>query len=123
RARDGIGIQGHSAISRQHSAEYVGPGSHCDGRKSQDASLKGRAGTKRRRSADLPKDVISRRAIDQDHMAARYRGKGGANLEDEYGVRIALTVENHAPGYHQRRRGFVDAGKQGLPAYIARESS
>ena len=95
---DGVGVQGHSSGLRQQPAMDRGACGRGDARPGHDRADETRARPQRRGGADLPEHVARLRAVDQLDSGVRARGQLGADLEDEYSIRVTLRVEGDSPG-------------------------
>ena len=62
------------------------------------------AGTDATGTVDLPEDVLGLCSVDQVHFGVRAEGHRGFDLEDEYGVAVALAIDGEL-----RRRGRADS--------------
>jgi hypothetical protein len=70
-------------------------------------------------TADLPKDVGAAGAVDKVNVGVGGRRRQrAANLKNEDGIRVALTVQCQCTSEVRRRREKVDAGREGKAAQI-----
>jgi len=90
--------------------------------RSKDGSDHGTAAccVNRRRTADLPEDVLGLSAVDQmdalgEVCARAADGEGGGHLEDPDGIIVATGVEGEISALDGKgaRRGLIDAGGEG----------
>ncbi len=118
---DTLAVKG-KVPSCQGPAFHCATGIHRDIDGGHQRSLEDGECSKSRRRAYLPEDVRGLRTARQDDLAVPRPGGGGqrgGHLEDPDRIRVATGVEGEVARNHQRTRGPVEAGGEGLRGDIA----
>lgn len=110
-------------VFRQQPAIDIGPGTHRDGRESQNISCEHGIDTERGRTADLPKDNAGLSAPGEEDLREAGRVEGGPHWKNKHG--IGASVEGEIPccdtergrsrrvdSRPQRHRGHQHQGKE-----------
>jgi hypothetical protein len=109
RASDRIAKQCNRAGPRQGSPLKNCAGAERNGCQSQDVSRKRRGGSQGRRTPNLPEDVGSLGAVDENNVTARCGSQCARDLEDELSIGVTSRVERKCAGYAESGGGHINA--------------